>query len=211
MGSTYQAEVPLKKESEYEDLILCVEGRADGIFTENEAVCIDEIKGIYKSLDSLEGPVPIHRAQALCYGWIYMESHDLERIDIQMTYGQLDTEEIRRFRETVTRGELEKWYQNLMDEYHKWVSYQLAWRKERNASMETLEFPFPYRKGQREMVAGVYHAISEEEQIFIQAPTGIGKTMSAIFPAVRAVGQGKGEKVFYLTARTITRTVAEDA
>ena len=211
MGSTYQAEVPLKKESEYEDLILCVEGRADGIFAENETVCIDEIKGIYKSLDSLEEPVQVHRAQALCYGWIYMEAHDLERIDIQMTYGQLDTEEIRRFRETIAREKLEKWYQDLTDEYYKWVSYQLAWRKERNASMETLEFPFPYRKGQREMVAGVYHAISEEAQIFIQAPTGIGKTMSAIFPAVRAVGQGKGETVFYLTARTITRTVAEDA
>ena len=106
-----------------------------------------------------------------------------------MTYGQLDTEEIRRFRETIAREKLEKWYQDLTDEYYKWVSYQLAWRKERNASMETLEFPFPYRKGQREMVAGVYHAISEEAQIFIQAPTGIGKTMSAIFPAVRAVGQ----------------------
>ena len=115
MGSTYQAEVPLKKESEYEDLILCVEGRADGIFAENETVCIDEIKGIYKSLDSLEEPVQVHRAQALCYGWIYMEAHDLERIDIQMTYGQLDTEEIRRFRETIAREKLEKWYQDLTD------------------------------------------------------------------------------------------------
>ena len=76
--------------------------------------------------------------------------------------------------------------------------------------MKNLEFPFSYRKGQKEMVAGIYHAIAEEEQIFIQAPTGIGKTMSAIFPAVRSMENGKGETLFYLTARTITRTVAED-
>ena len=192
MGSTYQAEVPLKKESEYEDLILYVEGRADGIFSEGETICIDEIKGIYRSLDSLEKPVEVHRAQALCYGWIYMEMHELESIDIQMTYGQLDTEEIRRFRETLTREELENWYQELTDSYHKWISYQLAWRKQRNESMKNLEFPFSYRKGQKEMVAGIYHAIAEEEQIFIQAPTGIGKTMSALFPAVRYMENGKG-------------------
>lgn len=211
MGSTYQAEVSLKKENEYEDLILCVEGRADGIFTQDGKVCVDEIKGIYRSLDSLEEPIGVHRAQALCYGWIYMEAHDLKSIDIQMTYGQLDTEEIRRFRETISREELGNWYQNLIDAYHKWVSYQLLWRKKRNASMEKLEFPFPYRRGQREMVAGIYHAISEKKQIFIQAPTGIGKTMSAIFPAVRSIGKELGETLFYLTARTITRTVAEEA
>ena len=77
--------------------------------------------------------------------------------------------------------------------------------------MENLEFPFAYRKGQRKMVSGIYHAISKKEQIFIQAPTGVGKTMSAVFPAVRAIGQGMAETVFYLTARTITRTVAQDA
>lgn len=88
---------------------------------------------------------------------------------------------IKRFRETMTREELESWYQRLLDSYHKWLSYQMKWREERNRSMEKLEFPFIYRKGQKEMVAGIYHAISRKEQIFIQAPTGVGKTMSAVF------------------------------
>lgn len=211
MGSQYQAEVSLKKDTEYDDLILRVEGRADGIFSEDERYCIDEIKGIYKKLDLIEQPAVVHRAQALCYAWIYLDQHDLEEIDVQMTYAHLDTEEIKRFRETLTREELKTWYQDLMDAYHKWLSYQIAWRRERNESMEKLEFPFSYRKGQKEMVAGVYHAISKKEQIFIQAPTGIGKTMSAVFPAVRAIGKGMAETVFYLTARTITRTVAQDA
>ena len=211
MGSHYQPEVSLKKDTEYADLILRVEGRADGIFLQDEQFCIDEIKGVYKKLELMEEPVLVHRAQALCYAWIYLDAHDLEKIDIQMTYAHLDTEVIKRFRETLTRAELKQWYEELTDSYHKWLAYQIEWRKKRNESMENLEFPFAYRKGQRKMVSGIYHAISKKEQIFIQAPTGVGKTMSAVCPAVRAIGQGMAETVFYLTARTITRTVAQDA
>lgn len=211
MGSHYQPEVSLKKDIEYDDLILRVEGRADGIFLQDEQFCIDEIKGVYKKLELMEEPVLVHRAQALCYAWIYLDAHDLEKIDIQMTYAHLDTEVIKRFRETLTRAELKQWYEELTDSYHKWLAYQIEWREKRNESMKKLEFPFEYRKGQRKMVSGIYHAISKKEQIFIQAPTGVGKTMSAVFPAVRAIGQGMAETVFYLTARTITRTVAQDA
>ena len=211
MGSHYQPEVSLKKDIEYDDLILRVEGRADGIFSQDDRFCIDEIKGVYKNLELMEEPVLVHRAQALCYAWIYLDEHELEKIDIQMTYAHLDTEVIKRFRETLIRAELKQWYEELTDSYHKWLAYQIEWREKRNESMKKLEFPFEYRKGQRKMVSGIYHAISKKEQIFIQAPTGVGKTMSAVFPAVRAIGQGMAETVFYLTARTITRTVAQDA
>ncbi|MDO4275344.1 MAG: ATP-dependent DNA helicase [Eubacteriales bacterium] len=211
MGGNYRPEVSLKRESEFEDLIILVEGRADGIFTDNGQVSIDEIKGIYKNLEHIKEPVPVHLAQAKCYAWIYGDEQGLEEIGIQMTYANLDTEEIRRFQERVSLKNLGEWYEDLLTSYHKWLSYQLKWKEQRNASMENLEFPFPYRDGQRKMVSSVYHTISEGKQIFIQAPTGVGKTMSTIFPAVRAVGEGKGGTIFYLTAKTITRTVAEEA
>lgn len=211
MGSNYMAEVSLKRESEYEDVVIVVEGRADGIFTEEDQTSVDEIKGIYGKLESLQEPVPVHRAQAMCYGFIYAEKMKLSSIGVQMTYANLDTEETRRFREVLSIEELEVWYQKLLDAYHKWISWQIQWKQERNDSMKELEFPFPYREGQRKMVSSVYHSISTGRQIFIQAPTGVGKTMSTIFPAVRAMGEGKGETIFYLTAKTITRTVAEEA
>lgn len=211
MGSQYRPEVSLKRETEYEDVILVVEGRADGIQTEGDGVLIDEIKGIYGDPQLLEASIPVHRAQALCYARIYGEMEQLDKIVVQMTYANLDTEQIRRFREELSMEYLVNWYQELTDAYHKWISYQLRWKKERNRSMEGLEFPFPYREGQRKMVSSVYHSIVSEKQIFIQAPTGVGKTMSTIFPAVRAVGEGKGETIFYLTAKTITRTVAQEA
>ncbi|MDY4692822.1 MAG: ATP-dependent DNA helicase [Blautia sp.] len=211
MGSHYRAEVSLKRISEYEDVVIVVEGRADGIFNEDSHVFIDEIKGIYADPGHLEKPVAVHRAQAMCYARIYGESEKLSSVGVQMTYISLDTEQIRRFREQFSMEELAVWYDDLLESYHKWISFQLAWRRERNLSMNGLEFPFPYRAGQRQMVTGIYHSISTGKQIFIQAPTGVGKTMSAIFPAVRAVGEGKGDTVFYLTAKTITRTVAEEA
>ena len=211
MKGDYQAEVSLKKESEYEDVIIQVEGRADGIFTEDGAVYIDEIKGTYGNVQAMDTPVPVHRAQAMCYGLIWGEKEELSEIHIQMTYAHLETEETRRFREDFSMEELKSWYQKLLDAYHKWIAYSLNWKKERNASMKDLQFPFPYREGQRDIVSGVYHTVSSGKTLFVQAPTGVGKTMSAIFPSVRAIGEGKGETLFYLTAKTITGTVAQEA
>lgn len=211
MGSGYKAEVSLKKETEYEDLIIVTEGRADGIQEKDGQIIIDEIKGIYGNVNKLSEPIMVHKAQAMCYAWFYADREQIQEIMVQLTYGNLDTEEIRRFQESFTYLQLEQWFTGIIDEYHKWVSYQKVWKEKRNASMKNLEFPFPYREGQKKMVSSVYHAISKGRQIFIQAPTGIGKTMATIFPAVRAIGENHGDTIFYLTAKTITRTVAADA
>ena len=210
-GAEYQAEVSLKDRREFDDLFLTVEGRADGIFIEKDVVWIDEIKGTYSDISKMEEPVAVHKAQAMCYGAIYAEQNGFPLIGIQITYADLDTEQIRYFREVLSIQELQIWYMRLTDEYHKWESFHLKWIRERDASMEGLEFPFPYREGQRDMVKNIYHSISVHKQIFIQAPTGVGKTMSAVFPSVRAIGKGMADMLFYLTARTITRSVAEEA
>ncbi len=212
MGSGYRAEVGLAVSREYPEYSIRVEGRADGILTEEDGtVTIDEIKGVYRDVAKIEEPVYVHLAQAMCYGYMYAGQQKLKSIRIQITYINLDTEQVRRMVSVHKRRELAKWFDRLMEEYRRWVDFSWEWRKKRNASMSGLEFPFPYRRGQRDIVASVYRTILREKQIFIQAPTGVGKTMSVLFPAVRACGEGKAEKVFYLTARTITRTVAEEA
>lgn len=212
MGSKYRAEVSLKYQREYEEYTICIEGRADGIQTEDDgSVVIDEIKGMYRDVTKFEQPVYVHLAQAMCYGYIYASQNGLGEIGVQITYANLETEAIKRFCETYTLTYLEEWFERLLEEYHRWMDFSWKWRKKRNAAMQGLEFPFPYRNGQREIVSGVYRTILREKQLFIQAPTGVGKTMSVLFPAIRACGEGHGEKVFYLTARTITRTVAEEA
>lgn len=74
-----------------------------------------------------------------------------------------------------------------------------------------MDFPFPYREGQKELITYVYQTLYHKRKLFIEAPTGVGKTLSTVFPSVKAVGEGMAEKLFYLTAKTITRTVAEEA
>lgn len=226
-GSDYHAEVPLKLvlKEEYYDLIL--EGRADGIqiLTEGEKpdysvsfqnivledsakVIIDEIKGIYMKLDHLLAPVGVHLAQAKCYAYIYALQHDLKRIGVQMTYVNLDTEEMKYFSEEYTFEALEGWFDNLIASYRKWSDFQYAWKKLRQESIQKLQFPFAYRKGQKKLAAGVYRTIQRKKNLFIQAPTGVGKTITTVFPAVKAVGEGLGDRIFYLTAKTVTGTVA---
>ncbi len=213
MGGNYRAEVPLKYAAldEEEDIELLVEGRADGIFEEDGIVTIDEIKGVYMDLERLTEPVAVHMAQAMCYGYFYCCDRDLDGVRIQLTYCNLETEEIRRFHEDRSKEELEAWFRSVIHEYFKWARYLCHHELQRNQSISGLEFPFPYREGQRDLAVAVYKTISRKKRLFIQAPTGIGKTLSTIFPAVQAMGAGKASKVFYLTAKTITRTVAEEA
>lgn len=213
MGGNYRAEVPLKYAAldEEEDIELLVEGRADGIFEEDGIVTIDEIKGVYMDLERLTEPVVVHMAQAMCYGYFYCCDRDLDGVRIQLTYCNLETEEIRRFHEDRSKEELEVWFRSVIHEYFKWARYLCHHELQRNQSISGLEFPFPYREGQRDLAVAVYKTISRKKRLFIQAPTGIGKTLSTIFPAVQAMGAGKASKVFYLTAKTITRTVAEEA
>ena len=211
MGSDYQAEVPLKTEIVCDGFILKIEGRADGLIHTKEQVMVDEIKGVLRELDLVQEPAGIHLAQAKCYASMVAEQEGVDEIGVQMTYCQMETEEVKRFQYSYRSNELKVWFDEVIRQYEKWAKFQIEWRKARNASVKRIEFPFPYRKGQRDLAVSVYRTILRKKKLFIQAPTGVGKTISTVFPAVKAVGEELGEKIFYLTAKTITRTVAEQA
>lgn len=211
MGSDYQAEVPLKTEIACDGFILKIEGRADGLIHAKEQVMVDEIKGVLRELDRVQEPAGIHLAQAKCYASMVVEQEGLDEIGVQMTYCQMETEEVKRFQYSYQSNELKTWFDEVIRQYEKWAKFQIEWRKARNTSIKGIEFPFPYRKGQRNLAVSVYRTILRKKKLFIQAPTGVGKTISTVFPAVKAVGEELGEKIFYLTAKTITRTVAEQA
>lgn len=211
MGANYHAEVSMKYEVLCKGFVLLLEGRADGVIKTPAGVVIDEIKGIFQDLETLKEPMDIHLAQAKCYAYMYAGKYRQDEMGVQMTYCNLDTEEIKRFQLVYTYEELEQWFYELVGRYEKWARYQIQWKKKRDDSIKGVEFPFAYREGQKELVTSVYRTILRKKKLFIQAPTGVGKTMAAVFPAVKAVGEGLGEKIFYLTAKTITRTVAWQA
>lgn len=210
MGSGYHAEVTLKYTYESERYILQIEGRADGIM-DGEIVTIDEIKGTYRELKRLREAEPVHLAQAKCYAFIYADQKRLSDIRVRMTYCNMDTEEVKYFYFDFEYKELEEWFRGLMKEYGRWAEFTCDWKGIRQTSIKGLQFPFAYRKGQKELATYVYQTIYHKKKLFIEAPTGAGKTISTLFPAVKAMGEELGDRIFYLTAKTITRTAAEDA
>ena len=188
---------------------LVVEGRADGVIN-GDVVTIDEIKGTYRDLEKMKEPVDVHLAQAKCYASMYAREHDSAQMKVRMTYCNMETEELRYFVNTYQRAELDEWFEALLTEYKKWADFTNEWQEQRTASIRQLAFPFSYREGQKELATYVYRSIVHKRKLFIEAPTGVGKTLSTVFPAVKAIGEGKAERIFYLTAKTITRTVADN-
>ena len=226
MGSNYRAEVLLRNKEELTseggiEYELRIEGRADGIIADIEEdedgnklpigeVTIDEIKTMQSDVGKLKEPVYVHKAQAMVYAYIYLTRYNLESINVQLTYCNTETEKIVRFKEQYDSESIIKWYRELVAGFKKWMDYVFDERAERNASIQKLHFPFEYREGQKKLVASVYHTVKEQKVLYIQAPTGVGKTISTVYPAVQSCSNGLTDKIFYLTSKTITRTVAEE-
>ena len=211
MGPDYRDEVTLSYTQNGDKYNIIIDGRADGIFPKDDITYIDEIKGTYRDLKYISEPVYVHRAQAMCYAYFYALDNDEKRMGIRMTYANLDDESKKYFEEVLSFKELKDWFDGLMAELTKWGDYLYEHRLKRNASIKNLAFPFEYREGQRGLCVSVYKAIAGKRNLFIQAPTGVGKTISTVYPAVMSMGEGLSDKIFYLTAKTITRTAAEEA
>lgn len=156
-GADYHAEVSMKHRVEQEEYQILVEGRADGVIETVSGVTIDEIKCVYMDIHQMEEPLPVHLAQALCYGYMYCCDHEnVNTITIQITYCNLETEEIRRLKQDKTREELETWFAGLIHDYVKWAEYLYRHTLRRDESLRELEFPYEYRAGQKELAVSVY-------------------------------------------------------
>ncbi|CAG7659178.1 ATP-dependent DNA helicase [Paenibacillus allorhizosphaerae] len=213
-GESDLKEVPLQQEFECGDLRFRLEGRCDGIrFPENELVAIEEIKSTLQDIKRIEEHAhPEHWAQAQCYAYMYAVKEGLLKLGVQLTYVQLDADEQIHFRKEQTTEELEGLVLGMLQVYTPYARLMAKHEQERNESARSLPFPYPaYREGQRKLAGAVYTAIAEGKDLFARAPTGTGKTISTLFPAVKAIGQGHLQRIFYITAKTITRTAAEHA
>lgn len=236
-GPGYHAEVGLQWRYQTGRFDICLEGRADGImedyvpeevhrmqeelplFSEEYGLMeapqpltyIDEIKSTYRKLSRIKEPYLEHLAQAKCYAYIVAMEDDLEQVGVRVTYYNIKDQDIIYFHQVYHKEALVEWFEATMQECQKWLDYSYDWKLVKMPSIQEISFPYAYREGQKELASYVYQTIYHEKKLFLEAPTGVGKTLSTVFPAVKAVGQGLSEKIFYLTAKTITRTVAEEA
>ena len=207
-----RAEVTLKEDIDFEDFTLRVEGRADGILEENEKIIIDEIKTTTKNVMDIDYDFnELHWAQAKVYAYIYSKEKNLDSIIVQLTYYNVKDFGTKFLRKEYSFNELKEFFYDLIEKYKEWILLEKIWIDFRNDSIESFNFPFEsYRRGQRELAIRVYKAITEGKKCFAEAPTGIGKTMSTLFPAVKALGAKKTHKIFYITAKTTTREIANN-
>lgn len=209
----YETEVEVTCQVENTEPPLLVRGRIDGLYANHDPITIEEIKTTTLSLELVdEDHNRLHWAQAQCYAYMYARQYHLNEIRIHLTYYQLDSHEEKTFERHFTRTDLDIFFSNLITPYLNWFQKVQAWQIRRDRSIEQLDFPYEeYRPGQRDMAVAVYKTIREKNRSYIQSPTGVGKTIASLFPSVKALGLGLAEKIFYLTAKTSGRLVAEKA
>jgi len=210
---TYQQEISVSTTFSHDIFLLQISGRLDGLIEMNGIFTLCEIKTTDKALESLdESDNPAYWAQGRCYAYILAKEKGLDKMNITLLYFHRKSRQTRAFEQTLSFTELEKFFYSLVFPYINGLKKRYDWQHLRNESIKELPFPFSeFRKGQRAMSGAVYRAIRDGRKQFIQAPTGTGKTIGALFPAIKAMGEGLADKIFYLTARNTTQTVAEKA
>ncbi len=206
----YEKEVSLKYSFEAEDFIMVIRGRIDGIYKSETETVLEEIKSITKDPEAIIGhSYLLWWGQAKIYGAIYCQQQDLEGLDIQLVLYHLERHEEIDKKQYFSSEELQKFLETVIARYYNWAAKLSARQQARDKSLERLVFPYhSYRKGQREMAVEVYHMIRDSGHLLVQAPTGIGKTLAAIFPALKALGNDLADRIFYLTARTTGKMIA---
>ncbi len=209
----YSKEVTVSHQLETEDFILDIGGRIDGVYEYPDRVIIEEIKSTTRNLEVVEqAENQRHWGQLKVYAYFYANRHQSKEIEVRLTYYQIDTAETLELNRKFTYSELDTFFQDLAARYLDWARKMEQWFSLRNESSENLQFPYEsYRPGQHKMAVTVYHTIETSGELIVQAPTGIGKTMAALFPTLKALGRGFLSKFFYLTARTTGKNIAEKA
>ena len=211
-GPDYSAEVGVNFIYDAGFALLEIGGRMDGLIKAGTGlITIDEIKTMSSGIGDIgEDDNPEFWGQAKCYAYIYSRDNAVAEIAVRLTYYCHLTGNIKRFVKKFSFGELEDFFNGLVAFYLKRVKTLSDWREVRDASIKNLAFPFGgYRKGQREMAVFIYKAVKSRTSVFAEAPTGTGKTAAALFPVIKAMGESLGSKIFYLTAKNITRGIAE--
>lgn len=195
-----RAEVSLSVTVSFHDRLYEIAGRADSVRAGNPAI-VEEIKSIVGK--RFPEPDAYHTAQANLTAWLYLQRNELSSVCVRRTLILTETGEQKSFDRVFFAGELSEYCFSLLSR----IEYRAELLEERSVArvptMKKLKFPYPsVRPGQEMMLRECYRDILRGKRLFLQAPTGIGKTISALFPAIRAMGEDRCDRVFYLTAKT---------
>lgn len=204
-GRYLQTEIALKAEFEEGNIRLIVSGRADGLILEEDLSIIDEIKSCITDQKEPDED-PLHLAQAKFYAYIYAKKKKLAQIAVRVTYFNLNDDSVYFYQHLFDMEELEDFVISVVRSYCDFLNFISKLQETRDQSISTLSFPFTsYRQGQRKLMEDVYRAIRNQARLFVKAPTGTGKTVSVLFPAIKSLIYQDNDKIFYLTSKGTNR------
>ncbi len=208
----YKTEYKVKLQTECRGFTYNISGQIDGLTPNGDGSVIDEFKTTTKKAQLLDWDTyPAYSAQVKMYGCMYCLENSLSFVTLCLSFYDYDGDEVSTLQREYTFTELYSWFEQTLSKYTQWMELSYNHKMLRDASIGKLSFPFgEYRKNQRELCAKVYRCIRDSKRLYAQAPTGIGKTVSTLFPALKAVGESHGEKVFYLSAKTVGALAASD-
>ncbi len=209
-GKGYISEYQLMESFKVDDFVVTLEGRADGIIDQGNTAIIDEIKSTIAPLDEYyESQKEWHLGQAKCYALMYAHEHNYDSVSIKLTYiHQVDKSTLIKTFDYLT-SELERDIKGLIQEYLNFFKIIFNRKIERNESAKTIGFPYQnFREGQKELAKYSFGIAQNGGILFAEAPTGIGKTISTLFPSVKAFASTDNDKIFYLTAKNSGKEMA---
>lgn len=206
-GNGYEAEVALS--GTYRELT--VRGRADGYDAARNR--LEEIKTHRGDLDNMPANHrALHWAQAHIYGHLLCETRGLDALCIALVYFDIASQKETVLTESHDAASLAAFFAEQCERFIDWAAQEAAHRDARNTALRALRFPHrEFRAGQRELAVAVYRAVRDGRALMAEAPTGIGKTLATIFPALKACAEDRVDRIFFLTAKTPGRALAIDA
>ncbi|NCC74909.1 MAG: DEAD/DEAH box helicase [Clostridia bacterium] len=208
-----QSEYRLNGEAICQSVLLRVSGRCDLVVQEGSETILIEAKSFAGSARFLpeQGDL-VHWAQVMLYAHLFLQATKQDQVTIGLCYVSQETFELIEHRRTETRQNLHDFFQKTAEHFASLASQILSGHKLRDESAKTVPFPFAaLRPGQKRLMQEVIGITRQKGVLFAQAPTGTGKTLSVLFPAVRLLAHHQIDRVFYLTAMSSTRKVAEQA
>lgn len=207
-------EVFVKYDGEFNGYDINLQGRIDILDKDKDTYHIIEIKSTY-SFDGLSEETNLaHFAQAKFYGFILYHYLNLDKkaeIKISVLYINKFTYERKYFTNIYTYEELKTFFYDTLTKYLEFFEIIDQFHELKLKSINNLFFPYKtYRKGQQELIDNVCNAIKEKKNLFVCAPTGIGKSLGTIYPALKSL-ETKNNKIFYLTSKSMIKEVARSA
>lgn len=203
-GGGYEREMTVAAEFEIGPLRISLAGRLDGCDLTAAPPFVEEIKTTRAEPDAAERAVgSAHWAQARLYAALLAREHpEHAEWQVRLLYCHPDTGAQKSFEETRSISWLAEYLDSSLAAYAQWLQAQQAYRERRNRWLEARDFPYGgFRAHQRALAGRVYQAFRDSEHLLLEAPTGSGKTMGVLYPALKALAADHVQRLFYLTSR----------